>query len=53
MKTVELYDNKIVVKVTASQKRQITIAAKKENLTFSVFVLSLIESKIGKSKKVK
>jgi hypothetical protein len=52
MKT-ELYDNKIVVKVTASQKRHITIASKKENVTISVFVRSLIESKIGKSKKVK
>jgi hypothetical protein len=53
MKTQELYDNKIVVKVTASQKRQITIAAKKENVNISVFVRNLIESKIGKSKKVK
>jgi hypothetical protein len=53
MKTQELYDNKIIVKVTASQKRQITIASKKENVTISVFVRSLIESKIGKSKKVK
>jgi hypothetical protein len=53
MKTLELYDNKIVVKVTASQKRQIPIASKKENVTISVFVRSLIESKIGKSKKVK
>jgi hypothetical protein len=53
MITQELYDNKIVVKVTASQKRQITIASKKENVSISVFVRSLIESKIGKSKKVK
>jgi uncharacterized protein (DUF1778 family) len=53
MKIVELYDNKIVVKVTASQKRQITIAAKKENVNISVFVRNLIELKIGKSKKAK
>jgi uncharacterized protein (DUF1778 family) len=50
---MELYNDKIVVKVTPSQKRQITIAAKKENVNISVFVRSLIESKIGKSKKVK
>ena len=53
MKIQELYDNKIVVKVTASQKRQITIAAKKENVNISDFVRNLIESRIGKFKKVK
>jgi predicted HicB family RNase H-like nuclease len=53
MKTQELFSEKIVVKVTSSQKRQITIAAKKENVNISVFVRNLIESKIGKSKKVK
>jgi predicted HicB family RNase H-like nuclease len=50
---MELYNDKIVVKVTPSQKRQITIAAKKETVNISVFVRNLIESKIGKSKKVK
>lgn len=50
---MELYNDKIMVKVTPSQKRQITIAAKKENVNISVFVRNLIESKIGKSKKVK
>lgn len=53
MKTQELFSEKIVVKVKPSQKRQITIAAKKENVTVSVFVRSLIESKIEKPKKVK
>jgi predicted HicB family RNase H-like nuclease len=53
MKTVELYDQKIVVKVKPSQKKQITIAAKKMNVSISVLVRSLIELKIEKQKKAK
>jgi uncharacterized protein (DUF1778 family) len=53
MKIQETLTEKVVVKLTPSSKRQITIAAKKENINVSVFVRNLIESKIGKSKKVK
>jgi predicted HicB family RNase H-like nuclease len=51
MKIQETLTEKVVVKLTPSIKRQITIAAKKENVTISVFVRSLIESKIQKPKR--
>jgi hypothetical protein len=51
MKIQETLTEKVVVKLTPSSKRQVTIAAKKENVTISVFVRSLIESKIQKPKR--
>jgi hypothetical protein len=51
MKIQETLTEKVVVKLTPSSKRQITIAAIKENVTISVFVRSLIESKIQKPKR--
>ena len=51
MKTQETLTEKVVVKLTPSTKRQLTIAAKKEKINISLFVRTLIESKIGKAKK--
>lgn len=51
MKTVETLTEKVVVKLTPSAKRQLTIAAKKEKINISLFARTLIESKIGKAKK--
>lgn len=51
MKIQETLTEKVVVKLTPSAKRQLTIAAKKEKVNISFFVRSLIESKIGKAKK--
>lgn len=46
MKKKELVTEKVVVKVSASTKRKLTIACKKMNTNISCFVRDLIESKI-------
>lgn len=51
MKKSENLTEKVIVKLTPSIKRQLTILCKKENTNISFFVRSLIESKVGKAKK--
>ena len=46
MKKKELVTEKLVVKVTPSTKRKLTIACKKEKVNISFFVRNLIESKL-------
>ena len=46
MKKKELVSEKVVVKLTPSTKRKLTIACKKEKVNISFFVRNLIESKL-------
>jgi len=46
MKKKELVSEKVVIKITLSTKRKLTIACKKMNTNISCFVRDLIESKI-------
>lgn len=46
MKTIETLTEKVVVKLTPSAKRKLTIACKKEKVNISFFVRNLIESKL-------
>lgn len=46
MKKKELVSEKVVVKLTPSAKRKLTIACKKEKVNISFFVRNLIESKL-------
>jgi hypothetical protein len=46
MKKKELVSEKVVIKITPSTKRKLTIACKKEKANISFFVRNLIESKL-------
>ena len=46
MNKKELVSEKVVIKITPSTKRKLTIACKKEKVNISFFVRNLIESKL-------